>query len=1171
MQNKIILFCYAYIVGLVIAKLAPVEARFLPAFWVLTGIGLAVSAAWALVRWLRTSDESEERSSRVRIAWAGLVTLTFIVMGYTRYISADTVPDQRTGLVRITDGQAAYQQEIALPDASRLRLVKREDLGEDIQLRIHGELDARLPVLDENGLPTMDARARWRFNLARVPQESEIVTIQASDPVGTDYLVSQPFSRITRIELVAPKNTAQTMRGGVVALYRVSNHIGSFARVSRQSAPVTILGRITQDPFVYGFQTRLTVTPAYVQTASGGTFFKVEGGDILVTIKPDLVGYEAFARTEAYGSDMVVQGSLTLARTASNPGGFNDRRFRQNYNMYGMMSVMQDRDSKAAPLNKVGPAGGPPRHGNRLVEFSLGLRDRMLRVMKLTIPFPQSAFLGGVTLGLRYGLQSTQCLFGGQHGPLEPEESNGTGAVAPAEGCEEYIADEFKMAGVNHVLAVSGLHVTIITAMLVGLCAMLRLHKQVFVPLIIMALIIFAIITGARPSVLRAVIMHALFLLTWAYMAGNIRSSALLGVPVAAFLILLQNPLVLVDPSFTLSFGAILSLVLITTPAFDLFSHLRGNTFLAAGLLVLFFTGVGILKWPLLVTPQFLLPAGLVAFGVMMGAARLEKRGIRLIGGFGYTDIPPGVAKFMAAQVAIQVGMMLPLSLYYFCRWPFAGAYANFIALPLIGIVVQLGAMAGLLGLIPGVGLYIALMLSAANWLFSTAFLWLAHISALIFPYPAIRRPTERFLVVYYLLCGIWIWNKPLRQWLTAWSERRGWSGRKASSIGMACLVLLVTTPLWFGARPKRAPGLEVTVLSVQYGSSILVQTPGGKNILVDAGMVEHDRGRRNESERTILNFLSHKWVRQLDALVITSPRPERGAGAAYILRNAWVKNLYLPAGLVGVEKSWTADDIMTRLAGSGSDQYGPGLAETLRDEYAGNPAHPRRVSLAGILETRRDTIWNRWAGTVVHVAPLKAGEVLAEETIDGKTFRLEVLHPGDAQWTEFPMENNSAVLRLSYGDFAMLITSDLHFAGQRELAESVAPDKLRAQVLVVPDHGIAQPRTSPNLMKGATEAALASDLGALLDKVAPEKAIFEFGNPRPALGTANRDALQTFELTWRFVESRVGARNCYNTDQDSALFIHSDGQGYTLSTQAEANRAEGGGEESVDEIDMAF
>ena len=87
-----------------------------------------------------------------------------------------------------------------------------------------------------------------------------------------------------------------------------------------------------------------------------------------------------------------------------------------------------------------------------------------------------------------------------------------------------------------------------------------------YVPLIILALVVFAIITGARPSSLRAVIMNSLFLLTWAYLDQSLRSSALLGVPVAAFLILLQNPLVIVDPSFTLSFGAILSLALLTGP-----------------------------------------------------------------------------------------------------------------------------------------------------------------------------------------------------------------------------------------------------------------------------------------------------------------------------------------------------------------------------------------------------------------------------------------------------------------------------------------------------------------------------------------------------------------------------------------------------------------------------
>lgn len=1170
MQSKIILLCYAYIVGLVAAKLHPADPGGLPVLWGVTSALLLATLAWGLWRWLRTAPAAgTEPPARGAVWLTVLATAAFVVLGFTRYNSADTVPDQRSGLIHLSGDSVRYEELAPLPDASRLRLVKLEESGEDLQLRIYGELDARQAVVGPDGLPAMDAQARWRFTLARVTQQSEIITLAAADPVGTDYLVSQPFSRITRIERVAP---ARPGRDTVVALYRISNHIGSFARASRQSAPLTVLGRITQDPLVYGIKTVLPVTPAYVQTAVGGPFFKIEGGDILVTIKPDMVGYDTFARTEAYGNDVVIQGSLTSARTAANPGGFNDRRFRQNYNMYGMMNVLQERDSTVAPMYKVGPAGGPPRGGNPLVEFSLGLRDRMLRVLKLTMAYPHTAFLGGVTLGLRYGLQNSQCLFGSRHGRLEEEgDENGDLDAAPVEGCEEFIADEFRRAGVNHVLAVSGLHVTIITAMFVGLCAMLRLHKKVYVPLIILALVVFAIITGARPSVLRAVIMHALFLLTWAYMEGGVRSSALLGVPVAAFLILLQNPLVVVDPSFTLSFGAILSLALMTGPAFDLLSKLRGNTFLAAGLLAAGFTAVGIVNWPLLVTPQFLGPAFLAAAAVMILAARLEKRGVRLIGGFGYTDLPSGVSTFLAAQIAIQFGMMLPLSTYYFCRWPFAGAYANLIAIPLIGVVVQLGAMAGLLGLIPGVGLYIALILSAANWIFSTAFLWLAHISSLVYPYPASRRPTVRFLLAYYLLCALWIWSRPLRNGLQSWYGRRGWPAKRWAAYSLALLALLALTPLWFGGTPKKAGELDVTVLSVQYGSSILVQTPAGRNILLDTGMIERDRGRRNEAERTILTFLSNQGIRQLDALVVTSPRPERSAGTASILQSAWVKNLYLPEGLVGLKASWSAEELMNRLAGGAGDQYSPALAQTLQGELLGYPLHPRRLSLARMLEKRRDTLWNRWAGTVVQVHPLKAGEVLAEEQADGKTFRLEVLSPDGPPAGEYAMENNSAVLRLSYGDFAMLLTSDLHFAGQRKLAETVPPEKLRAQVFVVPHHGTAQPRASMDMMKGATETALSEDLGALMDRVAPEKAIFEFGNPRPALGMAGRDALHTFELTWRFVEQRVGVGHCYNTDLDQALFVRSDGTGYEFSTQAERNRTVGGMEASVDEIDMAF
>ena len=357
MHNRLILFSYAYIIGLVLGKLLPADAGFLPILWGLTAAVLGLATLWLAARAIRRAGPATPRTAALM---AMLASLGMVILGYARYISADTVPDQRIGTIQVTGGSVTLTQEGTLPDASRLRLVKLTELDDDLQLRFHGELDARQPVRDEKGRPCMDAEARWRFNLARVPQQSDAITIAAADPVGSQYLVSQPFSRISKLEVLGPKTTARAERGGSVALYRVSNHIGSFARPGRQQAPMTILGRISADPLVYDFKTVLPITPAFVQIAAGGPFFKVEGGDVHVTIKPDMVGYEAFARTDAYGSDVVAQGGLSVARAASNPGGFNARRFMQNYNIYGLMSVMQDRDSAEAPLKKIGrPAGRP--------------------------------------------------------------------------------------------------------------------------------------------------------------------------------------------------------------------------------------------------------------------------------------------------------------------------------------------------------------------------------------------------------------------------------------------------------------------------------------------------------------------------------------------------------------------------------------------------------------------------------------------------------------------------------------------------------------------------------------------------------------------------------------------------------------------------------------------
>lgn len=1152
-QSRIIFFCYCFIVGLVAAMVWPVNPAALPVLRIVTALVLAATAA-ALFYVHRKQRAGAPPPSATRwLAW--MLLASALSLGYVRYIGANTVPDTRVGEVVLGGTGARYQSRGELPDTCRIRVRKSKALSADLRLRIVGELDARVAARDKEGLAMVDRRGRWQFQVAPMHLTTDVVVVRAIDPLDTDYVVDQPLTRITGVEVL------EGPPQGAVTLYRISNHIGSFVRPGRAQSPVTILGRITADPLVYDFKTVLPVTPEFIQYPAGGPFYRVEGGDIQVTIRPDMPGYEKFSGTAAYGYDVELSGELTVASGAANPGGFDARRFQQNYNIYGLVSLFTPR-SGPPPIRAIKPIDGPMHEGNALVAFSLHLRDDVLRVIKQTMLYPQSAFVGGVTLGLRYGLQGVECMFSQRyhhvwHGSDEPTVIGGY--------CEETIADEFKEAGVNHVLAVSGLHVTIITVMLVGIFSLMRVPRQAYVPLIILALIVFSIITGARPSTLRAVIMNSLFMMTWAYLDQNLRSSVLLGVPVAAFLILLHNPLVVVDPSFTLSFGAILSLGLLTTPSLDLLQRLKGNQFVLFLVLSIGYTVLAIRHWALVVTPQFLLPAAaftIVLFGV---AGALQRKGRGVPETFNYTTIPEGVGAFLAAQFAIQIGMMIPLSAAYFSRWPFAGAYANLIAIPLIGIVVQLGAIGGLIGLIPGAGIFIALLLGAANWVFSSIFLWLAHASADLFPYPVVRRPGLLALAAYYVACAWFIWNKPVWAWIVRvagkYNLRSKWWPRAVATAGVIVVVGLLVADM----RPAPSRELRMSVLSVGYGSAVLVESPGGRRILIDAGFVEHERGRRNEATRTVLPVLAQGKIRHLDALILTSPRPERAAGVSHVLAHTWVDHVFLPPSLAGLRRAESYEQFAARFDRA-ADRVEPSVLLNSYEELVGNASWPKRGALAPELARRGPTLLNRWAGWDVRAESLAAGQALFEEQGPGGVFRIEVLNPDPDSRAARDFDNGSLVLRVVYGDFAALITSDLQYDGVSRLAQQYEAEKLRSQVLFLPHRGASLGQMYGDF-KPVLRGVLGNDLAALLAKVQPERVIAEWGNPRPVVGGLGRDATTAHELTRQYVIDRLGASAWLSTDRDLALTLTSDGRAYTIATQAEANRASGGEEDAVSDL----
>lgn len=120
------------------------------------------------------------------------------------------------------------------------------------------------------------------------------------------------------------------------------------------------------------------------------------------------------------------------------------------------------------------------------------------------------------------------------------------------------VKTSFVNAGVIHVLAVSGLHTGYVVLILLALFG--RLNRNVRLIFIGIGLFIFIHIANLSPSVVRAAIMAIIILVSY-----NLQRipNLLNSISIAGLIILFINPLDVLNPSFQLSFGAILSIALI--------------------------------------------------------------------------------------------------------------------------------------------------------------------------------------------------------------------------------------------------------------------------------------------------------------------------------------------------------------------------------------------------------------------------------------------------------------------------------------------------------------------------------------------------------------------------------------------------------------------------------
>lgn len=257
--------------------------------------------------------------------------------------------------------------------------------------------------------------------------------------------------------------------------------------------------------------------------------------------------------------------------------------------------------------------------------------------------------------------------------------------------------------------------------------------------------------------------------------------------------------------------------------------------------------------------------------------------------------------------------------------------------------------------------------------------------------------------------------------------------------------------PWWRSLPPKPSGELQVHVLDVGpiEGDSILIISPTGKSVLIDAG----DAGKG----KIVLEALKRYKVENLDYFIATHPHPDHLGGADEVLSA-------IKTGIVidnGVDFS-TPEPAATPVKGGGKAMPAPKATLSKKGKSVTSffDEYKAAVKLSGAKhETAKP-------GTKYD---LGGGAIL---TVMGPTQPFFIKDQMKAGGNE--TNANSIVLRLDYGDFSMLFMGDAEAQTEQRLLNKDID--LKAMVLKIAHHGSKYATSEEFLQRVKPEAAIISD-----------------------------------------------------------------------------------------------
>lgn len=219
------------------------------------------------------------------------------------------------------------------------------------------------------------------------------------------------------------------------------------------------------------------------------------------------------------------------------------------------------------------------------------------------------------------------------------------------------------------------------------------------------------------------------------------------------------------------------------------------------------------------------------------------------------------------------------------------------------------------------------------------------------------------------------------------------------------------------------AKELTVTFIDVGQGDSIFIETPAGKNILLDGGGIPSWRKHSFRlGAKVVTPFLKKKNIKQLDMVILTHGHTDH------------------VDGLVDVLRAFPVKEVIDTREGGGN---------VTDDEYA------------TFLET-------------VQEKNIRYRIVEEGDTLDfGEEVSAKVLNPPIG--FRYPdINDNSLIIKIDYKDFSVLLTADIGTVTERDLIARYGQE-LRAQILKAGHHGSKHSTCALFLETVAAEVAVIS------------------------------------------------------------------------------------------------